>query len=133
MPWRRWVRIAARWTAVLSGLSLAALALFVVYGVSLVDRSMAAGLSASGTRVVSAPLELRAAQPWTVPDLKRALVARGLRERVGSDPRAGEFTVSGERVVVAVGKAGARPGASVLHVAGAGLAIEDSDGRSGRS
>jgi len=102
MPWRRSIRIAARWTAVLSGLGLAALALFVVYGVSLVDRAMAAEMAAGGTRVVSAPLVLRNGQPWTVPDLRRALRARGIPEWLGvGDPRPGEFVVAGDRVTFA--------------------------------
>jgi penicillin-binding protein 1B len=130
MPWRRSVRIAARWTAVLSGLGLAALALFVVYGVSLVDRSMAAELVASGTRVVSAPLELRAGQPWTVPDLRRALQERGVPEWTGEgDPRSGEFLVAGDRVVVAGGSISGLRGAVALRATGSGLAIEEPPGR----
>ena len=130
MPWRRSVRIAARWTAVLSGLGLAALALLVVYGVSLVDRAMAAELVASGTRVVSAPLELRAGQPWTVPDLRRALRERGIPEWTGKgNPRAGEFLVAGDRVVVAGGTVSGERGATVLRATGGGLAIEDPAGR----
>ncbi|MBI4917620.1 MAG: transglycosylase domain-containing protein [Acidobacteria bacterium] len=130
MPWRRSVRIAARWTAVLSGLGLAALALFVVYGVSLVDRSMAAELVGSGTRVVSAPLELRAGQPWTVSDLRRTLKERGIPEWAGEgDPRAGEFLVAGDRVVVAGGAASGRPGATVLRATGSGLVIQEPSGR----
>jgi penicillin-binding protein 1B len=105
------------------------MALFVVYGVSLVDRAMATELAVTGTRVVSAPLHLRAGQPWSLSDLRRVLRDRGVPEWTGQgDPRAGEFVVAGDRIVVAGGSTSGRGGTTVLRPTGSGLAIQDPGG-----
>lgn len=124
----RSLRIFARWTAVLSGLGLAAIALFLVYGVSLVDRSMAAGRVATGTRVVSAPFTFRAGEEWTSGEIERTLLVRGVRRSTAPRPGPGELGVADGRITLAAGSVASRTGDIVLRCTSRGLVIEDARG-----
>lgn len=91
-----------RWTAVLAGITLSSVALLIVYGVAIVDRSMGGGLAAS-PRVLSAPLVIHAGEPWTLDALRAAVARRGIPESSGASARQGEFAVAGGALVLGGG------------------------------
>ncbi|HPC83910.1 MAG TPA: transglycosylase domain-containing protein [Thermoanaerobaculaceae bacterium] len=94
-------RILLRWLAVLVGLGCGGAAVLVVYGVHLVDAAMASP-GRSGVVVLAAPLELEPGAPWTVAELREALLRRGGREVAGS-PGPGEIVVEGSRLLLGPG------------------------------
>lgn len=126
---RRGLRIAFRWLCIIGGLALASAALLVVYGVALVDRSLSAGARTSCVRILSAPLYVRAGDPWTMTTLARALALRGFRAVERAAPGPGEFAASPAAVDLHGGR-GASPESRVRITAGAaGVRIEDDGGR----
>jgi penicillin-binding protein 1B len=123
---RRRVRVTVRWAAGLLGLG--ATALFVVYGVALVDSAFRSGPGTPSTVVLSAPLVLSAGEPWSTAGLVEAMTRRGVRRCVGASPRAAEIAVSGPAVLL--GPALVAEGTVVtLRPGASGLVVAAMDGR----
>jgi len=125
----RSARIALRWGAVVLGLALGSAALLLVYGVGLVDRGMAASQSWSCTRVLSAPLVLRPGDRWSVGEVAGALRARGIPERAGARPGAGEFALDGSRLWLGAGLGDGVNEELLLQGSGGSFVITDASGR----
>ena len=122
-------RIALRWSAVVVGLALGSAAILLVYGVSLVDRGMAAGREWACTRILSAPLALRAGDRWSAGEMAMVLRARGVPERTGARPSAGEFSIDGERVWLGVGTVESVDEELLARAPGGRLFLSDASGR----
>jgi penicillin-binding protein 1B len=125
----RTVRIVIRWVAVLAGIGLGSAALLLLYGTALVDQALFGASQRSFTRVLSAPLELRAGDRWAVESLSQALLGLGIRERAAGRPMAGEFALEGGTLRLGVGVAEAPSGELVLVPTPSGLFLADLAGR----
>lgn len=128
MPLSRRVRILVRWLAVLAGIGCGGLAMLLMYGTALVDRAIRGPSPGSTCRVLSAPLELRAGDPWDLVGLRAALAGRGVPEAVAGRPRSGEFAVDGGSVWLGAGVAEGTRGAIALVPTASGLALVDTLG-----
>ena len=124
----RRTRIILRWGAVLAGIGLGSVAILLLYGISLVDQALSGASQRPTTRVLSAPLELRAGDPWDVAGLRASLLARGVPEAPGGRPRAGEFTVGSGSVWLGVGVAGDPEGEVALAPTPSGLVLANARG-----
>ena len=123
----RAIRVALRWAAVLAGLALAGSALLLVYGVALIDRAMAASSRSASARLLSAPLVIRAGEPWSVDELRDALERRGLRATREGTPAAGEYREQGNGAVLLAPLDGGP--ATLLQPGAGGVALRDPGGR----
>lgn len=128
MPLSRRTRILVRWTAVLAGIALGSVAILVLYGTALVDQALSGAAQHTATRVLSAPLELKAGDPWNVAGLRVSLLGRGVREGTGGPPRAGEFTVEGGSVWLGTGVAEGFGGEVAVTPASSGLVLANARG-----
>lgn len=98
MALSRRTRILVRWTAVLAGIALGSVAILVLYGTALVDQALSGAAQHTATRVLSAPLELKAGDPWDATGRRVSLLGRGVPGGPGNRARAGDFTVEGGSV-----------------------------------
>jgi penicillin-binding protein 1B len=128
MPFSRRVRVLVRWLAVLAGIGFGSLAMLLMYGTALVDRAFRGPSPGSTCRVLSAPLELRAGDPWDLAGLRASLAFRGVPEAVVGRPRSGEFAVDGGSVWLGAGVAEGTGAAVALVPTPSGLALADSQG-----
>ena len=128
MPLSRRTRILVRWTAVLAGIALGSVAILVLYGTALVDQALSGAAQRTATRVLSAPLELKAGDQWDVAGLRASLLGRGVREGAGGRPRSGEFTVEGGSVWLGVGVAEGLGGEVAATPASSGLMLANARG-----
>jgi penicillin-binding protein 1B len=120
------VRIAVRWTAVLTGIGLAGLALLLLYGIALVDNAVSASASSPSARLLSAPLTVRSGEVWDPRVLRDSLERRGLTSTRLEAPRPGEFLVV-DGVSFQVAWSGAAP-ATLLRTTAAGVTVAGSTG-----
>jgi penicillin-binding protein 1B len=129
MPLSRAVRIVIRWVAVLAGIGLGSAALLLVYGSALVDQALFGASQRSFTRILSAPLVLRAGDHWGVAGLSEAFLGLGIHERTAGRPASGEFAVEGATLRVAAGVTEPPGGELVLRPTPSGLLLADAGGR----
>jgi penicillin-binding protein 1B len=129
MPLSRTVRIVIRWVAVLAGLGFGSAALFLLYGSNLVDQALFGASQRSFTRILSAPLVLRAGEDWSVAGLSEALLALGVHERTAGRPTSGEFAVEGATLRLGAGVTEPPGGEVVLRATPSGLLLADAGGR----
>ena len=123
----RALRVALRWSAVLVGIGLAGSALLLVYGVALIDQAMAASSRSASARLLSAPLEIRSGEPWSVEELRAALVRRGFRETRENLPGPGAYRAVGRNGLSVASPDGAPTTTLVAGVDG--VAVTGADGR----
>jgi len=124
----RRVRVLVRWVAVLAGIGFGSLAMLLMYGTALVDRAFRGPSPRTTCRVLSAPLELRAGDPWDLAGLRASIVDRGVPEAAGGRPRSGEFAVDRGSVWLGAGVAEGAGGAVALVPTPSGLALADAQG-----
>lgn len=128
----RRLRIALRWTAVLGAVAVGSAALIALYGVALIDRAMASASEPSGLRLSASPLRLAPGDPWSKTELLAALRRRGLQQGpAGAPPRAGEYLLAGDEVLLHPSLVEGARGPVILRVTREGLAITTAAGSSG--
>ncbi len=128
MPSRRSLRIALRWVAILVGLGLASSALVVVYGVALVDRSLAGGAVSTGARVLSAPLVVRSGDRWRLGDVEAALRRRGIARTAGAVPDRDEYAVLSDGIRAGPGVLEGASGTVLVTPSSEGVVLRDDAG-----
>jgi len=128
MPLPRRVRVLVRWLAVFAGIGFGSLAMLVKYGTAPVDRAFRGSSPASTCRVLNAPLDLQAGDPWDLAGLRASLAGRGAPEAVGGRPRPGEFAVDGGSPWLGARVAEETGGSVALVATPSGLALADAQG-----
>jgi penicillin-binding protein 1B len=123
MPPPRNVRVLLRWLTVLAGLALGSAALLIAYGTVLVDGAVSRRARPTCTRVLSAPLVLRAGEAWDAASLRRCLTAWGIENDASGAGGSGRFVEREDRFLLR-DDAGPR----TLRVTAAGLAIAGAGG-----
>jgi penicillin-binding protein 1B len=129
MSFSRKVRIVTRWVAVLAGIGLGSAALLLLYGSKLVDQALFGAPQGSFTRILSAPLVLRAGEGWGIQGLREALLGLGLRESTAGRPAGGEFAVEAATLRLGAGVTEPSGGEVVLRATPSGLLLADAGGR----